>query len=59
MTVAKRKPVIRACPATSTRIFGWTRVNGITGRGTITHPLEIAMNYVVGVEEMKALGNTG
>ena len=49
--------MIRARPALSTRIFGWKHVSSERGLGTTTYSFEIAMNYVTGVEVMKALSD--
>jgi len=59
VTAARPKCAIRARPAASTRIFGWVGIkNGIkTGFRTITYSLEISMNYVAGVEKVKAFDN--
>jgi len=58
VTVARPKSVIRAQPARSTRIFDWVRVSmGHHGHRTIAYPLEVTMNYVVGVQVVKSISD--
>jgi hypothetical protein len=58
--MARPKSVIRGEPASSTRTFGCSYVNTIVGWlvETVTHALEIPVDYIAKVEVSEATSNT-